>query len=132
MLQVYTRICNGLAKCTRVESKEYAFERWNNDVLLSSLLPAWKVNYQINISIFFAFVYVIVTFKTACFRDILLCVEKADYRIAYIMRSRVETSLNLVVVYYLFLSTIISYLSLIHIWRCRRSTLCRSRWSPYH
>ena len=22
-------------------------------------------------------------------------------------------------------------LSLIHIWRCRRSTLCRSRWSPY-
>ena len=26
----------------------------------------------------------------------------------------------------------ISLLSLIHIWRCRRSTLCRSRWSPYH
>ena len=25
-----------------------------------------------------------------------------------------------------------SVLSLIHIWRCRRSTLCRSRWSPYH
>ena len=24
------------------------------------------------------------------------------------------------------------YLSLIHILRCRRSTLCRSRWSPYH
>ena len=23
-------------------------------------------------------------------------------------------------------------LSLIHIWRCRRSTTCRSRWSPYH
>ena len=29
------------------------------------------------------------------------------------------------------LSVIIS-LSLIHILRCRRSTLCRSRWSPYH
>ena len=32
-------------------------------------------------------------------------------------------------------SKFISYyvmLSLIHIWRCRRSTLCRSRWSPYH
>ena len=33
-------------------------------------------------------------------------------------------------------SNIISFvsqgLSLIHIWRCRRSTLCRSRWSPYH
>ena len=27
---------------------------------------------------------------------------------------------------------IILCLSLIHIWRCRRSTLCRSRWSPYH
>ena len=26
----------------------------------------------------------------------------------------------------------INLLSLIHIWRCRRSTLCRSRWSPYH
>ena len=26
----------------------------------------------------------------------------------------------------------INQLSLIHIWRCRRSTLCRSRWSPYH
>ena len=26
----------------------------------------------------------------------------------------------------------ICILSLIHIWRCRRSTLCRSRWSPYH
>ena len=25
-----------------------------------------------------------------------------------------------------------AFLSLIHIWRCRRSTLCRSRWSPYH
>ena len=24
------------------------------------------------------------------------------------------------------------YLSLIHIWRCRRYSLCRSRWSPYH
>ena len=26
----------------------------------------------------------------------------------------------------------VGLLSLIHIWRCRRSTLCRSRWSPYH
>ena len=24
------------------------------------------------------------------------------------------------------------FLSLIHIWRCRRSYACRSRWSPYH
>ena len=29
-------------------------------------------------------------------------------------------------------TTTILTLSLIHIWRCRRSTLCRSRWSPYH
>ena len=27
---------------------------------------------------------------------------------------------------------VLKQLSLIHIWRCRRSTLCRSRWSPYH
>ena len=26
----------------------------------------------------------------------------------------------------------ISVLSLIHIWRCRRYAVCRSRWSPYH
>ena len=26
----------------------------------------------------------------------------------------------------------VAELSLIHIWRCRRSTLCRSRWSTYH
>ena len=25
-----------------------------------------------------------------------------------------------------------TYLSLIHIWRCRRYAVCRSRWSPYH
>ena len=25
-----------------------------------------------------------------------------------------------------------THLSLIHIWRCRRITGCRSRWSPYH
>ena len=30
------------------------------------------------------------------------------------------------------ISFILYLLSLIHIWRCRRSTLCRSRWSPYH
>ena len=24
------------------------------------------------------------------------------------------------------------HLSLIHIWRCRRYAVCRSRWSPYH
>ena len=26
----------------------------------------------------------------------------------------------------------VTYLSLIHIWRCRRYAVCRSRWSPYH
>ena len=31
-----------------------------------------------------------------------------------------------------FPKTLPQCLSLIHIWRCRRSTLCRSRWSPYH
>ena len=28
--------------------------------------------------------------------------------------------------------TFILQLSLIHIWRCRRYAVCRSRWSPYH
>ena len=30
------------------------------------------------------------------------------------------------------LDDLIKRLSLIHIWRCRRYSLCRSRWSPYH
>ena len=30
------------------------------------------------------------------------------------------------------LITLLVHLSLIHIWRCRRFGLCRSRWSPYH
>ena len=30
------------------------------------------------------------------------------------------------------LSLTVLRLSLIHIWRCRRITGCRSRWSPYH
>ena len=29
-------------------------------------------------------------------------------------------------------SLVVLELSLIHIWRCRRYSLCRSRWSPYH
>ena len=29
-------------------------------------------------------------------------------------------------------SCVLLYLSLIHIWRCRRIERCRSRWSPYH
>ena len=29
-------------------------------------------------------------------------------------------------------SCLMLYLSLIHIWRCRRRLRCRSRWSPYH
>ena len=32
----------------------------------------------------------------------------------------------------IFHTMILSELSLIHIWRCRRSYACRSRWSPYH
>ena len=39
---------------------------------------------------------------------------------------------NLSVYLFVDLSLLAQKLSLIHIWRCRRSTLCRSRWSPYH
>ena len=31
-----------------------------------------------------------------------------------------------------YLTITVLFLSLIHIWRCRRSYACRSRWSPYH
>ena len=32
----------------------------------------------------------------------------------------------------LLIPSILLFLSLIHIWRCRRYAVCRSRWSPYH
>ena len=35
-------------------------------------------------------------------------------------------------IYTTFMGHIWPYLSLIHIWRCRRIRRCRSRWSPYH
>ena len=31
-----------------------------------------------------------------------------------------------------FFPYLVCFLSLIHIWRCRRRLRCRSRWSPYH
>ena len=34
--------------------------------------------------------------------------------------------------WYRSMQTMYFYLSLIHIWRCRRIERCRSRWSPYH
>ena len=33
---------------------------------------------------------------------------------------------------FLYTFSAVSRLSLIHIWRCRRHVVCRSRWSPYH
>ena len=52
-------------------------------------------------------------------------------------------SINLLPIFLIFLTSIITgskirtmwmtpFLSLIHIWRCRRYAVCRSRWSPYH
>ena len=49
--------------------------------------------------------------------DLLLAIDDADFVIDIAIKE-----------YWYLLIT----LSLIHIWRCRRSTLCRSRWSPYH
>ena len=39
-----------------------------------------------------------------------------------------------ILIWYLFANNVKIHLglSLIHIWRCRRYSLCRSRWSPYH
>ena len=34
--------------------------------------------------------------------------------------------------HFLMFNKMLHTLSLIHIWRCRRASQCRSRWSPYH
>ena len=48
-------------------------------------------------------------------------------------RERPESSpLNVVTKVYSGVRESLHELSLIHIWRCRRYSLCRSRWSPYH
>ena len=45
---------------------------------------------------------------------------------------RLKKALTMAMLTYKLPLIVIVALSLIHIWRCRRSTLCRSRWSPYH
>ena len=62
-------------------------------------------------------------------RGAMICV----YYICARCYSFCELSLQIVMFYLciLILQECI-YLSLIHIWRCRRIERCRSRWSPYH
>ena len=53
------------------------------------------------------------------------CITIPTFEFIFIMRA--------LILYRIELANITTHhLSLIHIWRCRRSTLCRSRWSPYH
>ena len=53
----------------------------------------------------------------------ILCWHRKEYKSSCIVKLWMWPSRRICV---------IIVLSLIHIWRCRRSTLCRSRWSPYH
>ena len=54
-----------------------------------------------------------------------------SWHVSVIKCSGYTTHCNLVYKVRVITCTLMS-LSLIHIWRCRRYSLCRSRWSPYH
>ena len=58
--------------------------------------------------------------NTAISPSSFVCLARLDFGVVSLIPNSFD----------LFCSTL--DLSLIHIWRCRRSTLCRSRWSPYH
>ena len=65
--------------------------------------------------------------------SINLSPEILQHRNSLISTSQTNSVLNSHTSWHLITALIVlSLLSLIHIWRCRRSTLCRSRWSPYH
>ena len=59
---------------------------------------------------------------------------KSQFRACWHLQKTSITNLELgsVSIGYVIATSEPADLSLIHIWRCRRSTLCRSRWSPYH
>ena len=85
----------------------------------STSRPTWK-NIWIYFSLFF--------FKQKTAYEIASCLVGSEMCIRD--RSRhLYVSLDHKTFYF---THIISNLSLIHIWRCRRYSLCRSRWSPYH
>ena len=50
----------------------------------------------------------------------------------HICMNRKTALINCLIVRIIFVCGIVVFLSLIHIWRCRRDPQCRSRWSPYH
>ena len=55
--------------------------------------------------------------------------SRRRWRILWVM-SHTRTLFIYLFIYYKIVHEV--HLSLIHIWRCRRSYACRSRWSPYH
>ena len=67
-------------------------------------------------------------------RDRLAIVnEELKRSVSLIAKQREDAAGNLIQSAALVAETINNYnLSLIHIWRCRRYSLCRCRWSPYH
>ena len=67
-------------------------------------------------------------FKSWCWVFLSNVWIKSSYQV---LHQVFVSSLPIKSLYQVFMSSL-HILSLIHIWRCRRSTLCRSRWSPYH
>eukprot|EP00826_Nyctotherus_ovalis_P005239 TRINITY_DN11175_c0_g2_i1.p1 TRINITY_DN11175_c0_g2~~TRINITY_DN11175_c0_g2_i1.p1 ORF type:complete len:137 (-),score=19.27 TRINITY_DN11175_c0_g2_i1:12-422(-) len=120
------------------------------DGLLNALLNNRRARFYMGIAYFANYSYIIpycddVTEQLAVFaiqfvtyEDVIDKIFSCDYYLAKINDEleRIFTDLK----GYLktkkaairFELTAIQNLSLIHICRCRRSTLCRSRWSPYH
>ena len=66
--------------------------------------------------------------NTASHKDVLKLVGRGCLELTWLLQHRAPDTVSTISSVY----SLVYILSLIHIWRCRRSTLCRSRWSPYH
>ena len=112
---------------------------------LPVVLPLSILNNTIKTRVLFGLL--IVVFLNLLFRDVriivityLVCLIVLSNRIvAFALLSKKYRQILPIYIAILFLIVLSNltyllgyFLSLIHIWRCRRSTLCRSRWSPYH
>eukprot|EP00826_Nyctotherus_ovalis_P004480 TRINITY_DN10977_c0_g1_i1.p3 TRINITY_DN10977_c0_g1~~TRINITY_DN10977_c0_g1_i1.p3 ORF type:complete len:108 (+),score=27.18 TRINITY_DN10977_c0_g1_i1:243-566(+) len=69
-------------------------------------------------------------------KEIIKMMEHIDKQIANVKEKQCEiVTINIIFPSQLSTTSIsyyVSWLSLIHICRCRRYAVCRSRWSPYH
>eukprot|EP00826_Nyctotherus_ovalis_P041432 TRINITY_DN4164_c0_g2_i2.p1 TRINITY_DN4164_c0_g2~~TRINITY_DN4164_c0_g2_i2.p1 ORF type:complete len:451 (-),score=61.18 TRINITY_DN4164_c0_g2_i2:22-1251(-) len=118
--------CSGLNNCLRKETNELSTERvftttFKHPNLIAELTLEDSLNSQFSLEDNFCYLYGAIVNETVS-RPLQYCYL---YHIFRKHNSASEETLRL-------LCDKLIKLSLIHICRCRRYAVCRSRWSPYH